>query len=61
MLPPDVKIVPYYDRSALVEETTKTVERNLLRGMLLVLIILGLFLFNAAYRHHRGNYDSVSP
>ena len=47
VLPPDIKIVPYYDRSSLVEETTQTVERNLLRGMLLVLIILGLFLFNA--------------
>src|SRR5579863_4719951 len=47
VLPPDVKIVPYYDRSSLVEETTQTVERNLLRGMLLVLVILGLFLFNA--------------
>src|SRR5580704_7819038 len=46
VLPPDVKIVPYYDRSTLVEETTQTVERNLGRGMLLVLIILGLFLFN---------------
>ena len=46
VLPPDVKIVPYYDRSALVEETTQTVERNLVRGMLLVLIVLGLFLFN---------------
>jgi cobalt-zinc-cadmium resistance protein CzcA len=46
VLPPDVKIVPYYDRNALIEETTQTVERNLVRGMLLVLIILGLFLFN---------------
>ena len=46
VLPPDVKIVPFYDRSTLVEETKQTVERNLLRGMLLVLIILGLFLFN---------------
>ena len=46
VLPPDVKIVPYYDRSGLIEETTKTVEANLLRGMLLVLIILGLFLFS---------------
>ena len=46
VLPPDIKIVPYYDRSSLVDETTQTVERNLLRGMLLVLIILGLFLFN---------------
>lgn len=46
VLPPDVKIVPYYDRTQLIEETTKTVERNLLRGMLLVLVILGLFLFS---------------
>ncbi|HEY1205784.1 MAG: CusA/CzcA family heavy metal efflux RND transporter [Bryobacteraceae bacterium] len=46
VLPPDIKIVPFYDRSALVEETTRTVEGNLLRGMVLVLIILGLFLFS---------------
>ena len=46
VLPPDVKIVPYYDRSSLIEETTQTVERNLVRGMLLVLLILALFLFN---------------
>ena len=46
VLPPDVKIVPFYDRSSLVEETKQTVQRNLLRGMLLVLLILGLFLFN---------------
>jgi cobalt-zinc-cadmium resistance protein CzcA len=47
VLPPDVKVVPYYDRQGLIEETTKTVETNLLRGMLLVLVILGLFLFSA--------------
>ena len=46
VLPPDVKIVPYYDRTDLIGETTKTVERNLLRGMLIVLVILGLFLFS---------------
>jgi heavy metal efflux system protein len=46
VLPPDVKVVPYYDRQGLIEETTKTVEENLLRGMLLVLVILGLFLFS---------------
>ena len=46
VLPKDVKIVPYYDRSDLIEETTRTVERNLLRGMFLVLVILGLMLFN---------------
>ncbi len=46
VLPQDVKIFPYYDRSSLIEETTRTVERNLVRGMILVLIILGLFLFS---------------
>jgi len=46
VLPPDVKIVPFYDRSGLIDETTRTVEANLLRGMVLVLIILGLFLFS---------------
>ncbi len=46
VLPPDVKVVPYYDRTSLIEETTKTVEANLVRGMVLVLVILGLFLFS---------------
>jgi len=46
VLPPDVKIVPYYDRTDLIEETTRTVERNLVRGMILVLVILGIFLFS---------------
>src|SRR6202161_3976574 len=35
ILPKDVKVVPYYDRTDLIELTTKTVEDNLLRGMLL--------------------------
>ncbi len=46
VLPPDVKIVPYYDRSGLIEETTRTVEENLIRGMVLVLVVLGIFLFS---------------
>ncbi len=46
VLPPDVKVVPYYDRQSLIQETTKTVEANLVRGMLLVLVILGIFLFS---------------
>jgi heavy metal efflux system protein len=46
VLPPDVKIKPFYDRQGLIQETTNTVEANLLRGMLLVLVILGLFLFS---------------
>src|SRR5262249_28678496 len=46
VLPPDVKIVPYYDRQGLIAETTDTVEHNLVRGMILVMIILGVFLLN---------------
>ena len=50
ILPPDVKVHPYYDRSDLVHLTTDTVEANLLRGMVLVLIVLIFFLvsFRAA-------------
>ncbi|HKD83528.1 MAG TPA: CusA/CzcA family heavy metal efflux RND transporter [Terriglobales bacterium] len=44
ILPPDVKIHPYYDRSELVRLTTDTVEANLLRGMVLVLVVLIFFL-----------------
>ncbi|MBZ5552956.1 MAG: CusA/CzcA family heavy metal efflux RND transporter [Acidobacteriia bacterium] len=46
VLPPDVKVVPFYDRHYLIEETTRTVEKNLLLGMVLVLVILGLLLFS---------------
>ncbi|HZD30423.1 MAG TPA: CusA/CzcA family heavy metal efflux RND transporter [Candidatus Angelobacter sp.] len=46
ILPPDVKVVPFYDRSELVKLTTDTVEANLLRGMALVLIVLIFFLVN---------------
>jgi heavy metal efflux system protein len=44
MLPRDVRIRPYYDRSDLVRVTTDTVEGNLLRGMIFVLIVLVFFL-----------------
>jgi cobalt-zinc-cadmium resistance protein CzcA len=50
ILPPDVKVRPFYDRSDLVELTIRTVEHNLLLGMTLVLIVLLFFLvsFRAA-------------
>jgi cobalt-zinc-cadmium resistance protein CzcA len=50
ILPPDVKVRPFYDRSDLVRVTTDTVEWNLLRGMVLVLLVLLFFLvsFRAA-------------
>ncbi len=44
VLPRDVKVHPFYDRSGLVDLTTDTVEANLLRGMLLVLVVLIFFL-----------------
>src|SRR6202049_1126326 len=44
ILPPDVKVRPFYDRSDLVELTIATVEHNLLLGMTLVLIVLMFFL-----------------
>jgi cobalt-zinc-cadmium resistance protein CzcA len=46
ILPKDVKIVPFYDRSDLVHETVVTVEKNLFRGMLLVVVILIFFLYD---------------
>ncbi len=44
VLPKDVKIRPFYDRTGLVRLTIATVEGNLLRGMILVLIVLMFFL-----------------
>ncbi len=46
ILPKDVKVVPFYDRSDLVDLTTQVVERNLLRGMLLVVVVLIFFLYD---------------
>nr|WP_205502546.1 CusA/CzcA family heavy metal efflux RND transporter [Rhodopseudomonas sp. BR0G17] len=43
-LPPGVKIVPYYDRGALVAVTTRTVLHNLIVGCLLVFLIQWIFL-----------------
>jgi heavy metal efflux system protein len=50
ILPKDIRVRPFYDRSDLVRLTTNTVEGNLLRGMILVLIVLIFFLvsFRAA-------------
>jgi cobalt-zinc-cadmium resistance protein CzcA len=44
ILPPDVKVVPYYDRSDLVRLTIDTVEENMMLGMTLVLVVLVFFL-----------------
>jgi cobalt-zinc-cadmium resistance protein CzcA len=46
ILPPGVKIVPFIDRTDLVQYTTHTVLRNLSEGIVLVVIVLLLFLGN---------------
>jgi cobalt-zinc-cadmium resistance protein CzcA len=46
VLPKDVKIVPFYDRTDLIKLTTQVVEQNLLRGMVLVVVILIFFLYD---------------
>jgi cobalt-zinc-cadmium resistance protein CzcA len=46
VLPRDVKIHTFYDRSDLIALTTRTVEDNLLRGIVLVVIVLVFFLFD---------------
>jgi cobalt-zinc-cadmium resistance protein CzcA len=44
MLPGDLKIVPFYDRSQLVDAALWTVQKVLLEGMVLVVVILFLYL-----------------
>jgi cobalt-zinc-cadmium resistance protein CzcA len=46
VLPADVKIHPFYDRSDLVDLTREVVEGNLLRGMLMVVAVLIFFLYD---------------
>jgi len=44
ILPPDVRLVPYLDRTELVHTTVHRVSRTLVEGMSLVLLVLILFL-----------------
>ncbi|MFI5233058.1 MAG: efflux RND transporter permease subunit [Gemmatimonadales bacterium] len=46
ILPKDVKIHPFYDRVDLIALTTRVVEDNLLRGIVLVVVVLVFFLFD---------------
>ncbi|MFO1320834.1 MAG: CusA/CzcA family heavy metal efflux RND transporter [Burkholderiales bacterium] len=51
VLPPHVRIAPFYDRTWLIQKTLKTVFTNLVEGALLVTVVLVLFLgnFRAAF------------
>ncbi len=44
MLPDGIKIVPYYDRSGIVSASVDTVNKSLIEGSILVLIVLYLLL-----------------
>ncbi|MEJ0079391.1 MAG: efflux RND transporter permease subunit [Puia sp.] len=46
VLPPDVKIVPFYNREELIKFASHTVMHNLIEGILLVTLIVSLFMFN---------------
>jgi len=46
ILPKDIRVHPFYDRSDLVAVTTQVVRDNLLRGMLLVVVVLIFFLYD---------------
>ncbi len=46
VLPADTKIVPYYDRTDLIDFATDTVLHNLIEGILLVTLLVSLFMFN---------------
>jgi heavy metal efflux system protein len=46
ILPRDVKVVPFYDRTDLVSLTIDAVGRNLLSGMILVIAVLIFFLYD---------------
>ncbi|MBN9380092.1 MAG: efflux RND transporter permease subunit [Chitinophagaceae bacterium] len=46
VLPADTKIVPYYDRIDLIDYATHTVLHNLIEGVLLVIVLISLFLFD---------------
>lgn len=45
-LPEDVELVPFLDRTALVDRAISTVQTNLIEGALIVILVLVLFLGN---------------
>jgi len=46
ILPKEVKIEPFLDRTTLVNSTVRTVTKNMLEGIILVSIVVFIFLFN---------------
>jgi heavy metal efflux system protein len=44
LLPPGMRVVPFYDRTRLVDTTLRTVSHNMLEGIVLVGVVVWLFL-----------------
>jgi len=53
-LPPGVRVVPVYDRSQLITESVRTLGVNVAQIVVIVLVVLGVFLF-----HFRSSLVSV--
>ncbi|ACO04178.1 MAG TPA: CusA/CzcA family heavy metal efflux RND transporter [Persephonella sp.] len=45
-LPEDIKIITTYDRSQLIEKAVNTLKRTLIEESIIVLIVIGIFLFH---------------
>ena len=61
MLPPDVKIVPFYDRQDLIEETTQHGGAQPAARHAAGAGDSGSVSVQRAHRAHRGHHDSVRP
>ena len=46
ILPPDIKMVTFYDRDNLMDYCTETISHNLIEGILLVTLIVFIFMFD---------------
>ena len=46
ILPPDIKMVTFYDRDNLMDFCTETISHNLIEGILLVTLIVYIFMFD---------------
>lgn len=49
-MPDGIKVEAVYDRTTLVDKTIATVQKNLLEGALLVIVVLFMLLGNSARR-----------
>ena len=61
MLPDGLRIVPYYDRSELVDAALATVSKVLLEGIVLVVVVLFSVSGRLTLQPHRDRYPGADP